>query len=117
MAYVGIVAALAVLELVWFGILVGRARGQYNVEAPATTGHPIFERHFRVQQNTIEQMVIFLPGLYLFARFVSEPIAALIGLVYVVGRVIYQRSYVADPATRSVGFALSALPALVLVVG
>src|SRR5262245_12724402 len=85
MAYVAIVAALAVLQLVYFGVLTGRARGQYKVEAPATSGHPIFERHFRVQQNTLEQMVIFLPGLYLFGHYVSEPIAALIGSVYLVG--------------------------------
>jgi uncharacterized membrane protein YecN with MAPEG domain len=112
-----IVAGLALLELVWFGIQTGRARGRYKIEAPAVTGHPIFERHFRVQQNTIEQMVIFLPSLYLFATYVHAPTAAALGLVFVIGRLVYERGYVADPAKRGPGFGLSFLPSVVLLLG
>jgi hypothetical protein len=75
MAYVDIVTALAILQFIVFAIKVGGARSRYGVAAPATTGNPIFERHFRVQQNTLEQLVAMLPGLYLFSRWIS-PIGA-----------------------------------------
>ncbi len=117
MELVAIVASLALLEFFWFLYRTGRARGTYGVEAPAVTGHPIFERHFRVQQNTLEQLMIFLPALFLFGRYVSAPIAALIGLVFLVGRLIYERSYVKDPARRGLGFLLSLGPSLILLVG
>ena len=67
MAYVDIVTALALLQFIVFGFKVGRARGRYGVKAPAITGNEIFERHFRVQQNTLEQLMVFLPGMYLFS--------------------------------------------------
>ena len=117
MELIAIVASLALLEFFWFLYRTGRARGTYGVEAPAVTGHPIFERHFRVQQNTLEQLMIFLPALFLFGRYVSAPIAALIGLVFLVGRLIYERSYVKDPARRGLGFLLSLGPSLILLVG
>jgi glutathione S-transferase len=116
-AYVDIVTALAVLQFVFFGMQVGRARGKYGVSAPAVSGNDIFERHFRVQQNTLEQLIVFLPGLYLFAHYVSPLWAAALGVVYLVGRQIYSASYVKDPKTRSAGFGLSYLPTLILVVG
>jgi uncharacterized MAPEG superfamily protein len=117
MEYVAIVATLALAELVWFGVLAGQARSKYGVQAPAVTGHPIFERYFRVQQNTLEQIVPFLPALFLFGRYVSAPIAAALGAVWLVGRVVYLRAYVADPARRGLGFGLTAIPTLVLIVG
>ena len=73
MAYVDIVTALAVLQFVVFGFRVGGARGKYGIKAPAITGNEIFERHFRVQQNTLEQLIVFLPGLYLFAHYWNPP--------------------------------------------
>ena len=76
MALVAIVASLALLEYVVILMATGRARGRFGVPAPATTGNPSFERYFRVQQNTIEQLVIFLPSLYLFAAFMNEGVAA-----------------------------------------
>jgi uncharacterized MAPEG superfamily protein len=117
MEYVAIVATLALAELVWFGVLAGQARSKYGVQAPAVTGHPIFERYFRVQQNTLEQIVPFLPALFLFGRYVSAPIAAALGAIWLVGRVVYLRAYIADPARRGLGFGLTAIPTLVLIVG
>ena len=117
MAYVDIVTALAVLQFFVFGVKVARARGKYGVKAPAITGNAIFERHFRVQQNTLEQLVILLPGLYLSSRYFNPVWAAALGVVYLVGREIYSASYVANPAARGPGFGLSALSALALVIG
>ena len=117
MAPVAVVIIIAVLEYVAFGWLVGRARHRYGVKAPATTGHEVFERYFRVQQNTLETLIVFIPAISLFAIYVNPNWAAWIGLVYIVGRILYLRAYVADPAKRSAGFALSALPVLVLLVG
>ena len=117
MAPAAIVIIIAVFEYMVFTFLVGRARGRYNVKAPATTGHEVFERYFRVQQNTLETLVAFIPGISLFALFVDPNWAAWIGLVYVVGRVVYFRSYVADPAKRGPGFLLSLLSIATLLVG
>jgi uncharacterized MAPEG superfamily protein len=116
MAWVDIVALLAVVQLVVFGVLVGRARGTCNIAAPATTGHPVFERYYRVQMNTVECMIAFLPALWLAARYWSPRWAALLGAVYLVGRVLYLISYVQDPKKRSLGFSISVLPILVMTV-
>jgi glutathione S-transferase len=117
MAYVDIVTALAVLQFIVFGIKVGRARGQYGIMAPAVSGNEIFERHFRVQQNTIEQLLIFLPGLHLFSHYYSPLTASILGVVYLIGREIYAASYVKQPSKRSLGYALTFLPAAILLVG
>jgi glutathione S-transferase len=117
MELVAIVTVLALIEYLSFGILVGRARVAHGVKAPATSGHPVFERYFRVHQNTAEQLWLFLPGLWLFALYIDASWAALLGAVWIVGRVIYLRSYVADPEKRTAGFALGALTSLVLLIG
>jgi uncharacterized MAPEG superfamily protein len=117
MSLVAVVIALALLEFVVFGMLVGRARARYGVKAPAISGHEIFERYFRVHYNTMELLVVFVPAMWLFGLYVSPRWAALIGMVYVVGRVLYLRGYVADPARREFGFGMSVLPVLVLLVG
>ena len=72
MEYVALVSGLALLQYVAFGMLVGRARGRYGVKAPAITGHEVFERYFRVQQNTLELLVVMLPAIWLFARYVER---------------------------------------------
>jgi glutathione S-transferase len=115
--YVAIVAMLALLEYVFFGVKVGQARATYGIEAPATAGHEIFERYYRVQMNTLEQLVIFLPALLAFAWLVSPLWAAGIGAVFLVGRAVYYAGYVADPRKRGPGFMLTAVPSLVLVIG
>ncbi|MEA3198470.1 MAG: glutathione S-transferase [Gammaproteobacteria bacterium] len=117
MAYVDIVTALAVLQFIVFGFRVGGARGRYGVKAPAVTGNETFERYFRVQQNTLEQLIVFLPGLHLFGHYFSPFVAAALGLVYLIGREIYAFSYTKDPAKRGLGFGLSFLPTLILILG
>ncbi len=117
MEYVAIVLALVLLEYTYFSFMVGMARGKYEVHAPAVTGHEVFERHYRVQQNTLEQLIVFVPGIFLFAVYVHSLTAAIIGLVFFVGRLMYYRSYISDPKSRGMGFMLSFFPAHILLVG
>lgn len=117
MPYVALVTVLALIEFLIFGGLVGRARGKYGVAAPATAGNELFERYFRVQMNTLEQLVLFLPSLWVFASYVSPLSAAGLGVVFIVGRAIYAASYIRDPKSRGLGFALTALPTLALLLG
>jgi glutathione S-transferase len=107
---------LAVIVLFFFmGLRVAKARGTYNIPAPATSGDPIFERHFRVQMNTLEWLAMFLPALWLGAVWHSDVVAAGLGLVWIVGRIIYMVAYVADPKTRSLGFVVQMLATLSLI--
>jgi uncharacterized MAPEG superfamily protein len=117
MEFVAIVTVLALLQYIYFGTLVGQARGKFGVNGPAVTGHPVFERYFRVQMNTLELLVAFLPALWLFAQYISPMWAAILGAIYLVGRFVYLRAYVADPAKRGLGFGLSMLPTLALLLG
>jgi glutathione S-transferase len=117
MLFVHLVISVALLEFLWFGFAVGRAREKYGVKAPATTGNEIFERYFRVQMNTLEQLVVFVPSIVLFARYVEPRIAAALGLVFVIGRAWYFKRYVRDPSTRSAPFGVSFLPLVILVLG
>ena len=117
MELVACVAVLALVQYILFGMLVAQARGKFGVNAPAVTGHPVFERYVRVQMNTLELLVALLPGLALFALYVSPTWATALGAIYLVGRFVYLRSYVSDPSTRSIGFGLSMLPILALLIG
>lgn len=114
MNYVHIVAVLAVLQFFLFGILVGRARAKYGIKPPATTGHEMFERAFRVHVNTLEQLVGFLPALLIASVYWPNAIIAGIGAVYLVGRFVYRHLYLADPARRGPGFVLTVLPTFTL---
>ena len=105
-----IVVVLALVQYIAFSILVGRARAKYGVQAPAISGDPVFERYFRVQQNTLEQLVVFLPAILLYSYLGNPMIAAGLGVVYLIGRLIYLRSYVKDPESRGTGFMLTFLP-------
>lgn len=116
-AWPALVTLLALAEYTVFGMLVGRARGRYQVTAPATTGHEVFERYFRVQANTVEQLVVFVPALWLFSVFASPGWGAWVGLVFIVGRALYARGYVESPDRRGPGFALTVLANAVLLVG
>jgi len=115
MALVDLVGLAAVAQLIVFGFLVGRARGVHGVPAPATTGHPVFERYHRVHMNTVESLIPFLPALWLAAKYGSPGIAAVAGGVYLVGRVIYLIGYVRDPAKRGFGYMLTFFPVVVLI--
>ena len=116
MHYVELIAMLVVVQYLFFGVQVGRARGRYGVKAPAVSGHEGFERIYRVQMNTLELMVALLPSLFVAARFWPAPWVAGLGAVYLIGRFIYWRAYVGNPASRTLGFLLSMLPILKLMV-
>jgi glutathione S-transferase len=115
--FTAIVTCLGIL--VYFSTLVqvARARATFGVKAPATTGHPDFERVFRVQMNTLEWMPIFLPSLWLFAAYLSDAIAAALGLVWIAGRILYMIGYAQAANKRSTGFGIQALAASILWVG
>lgn len=115
MGLVQVVTLLAVLQFVGFGVLVGRARGKYGVNAPAVTGNENFERAYRVQMNTMEMLVVFLPSLWIAAQYVPSVVASGIGAVYLVGRFLYYKAYTSDPTKRGLGFVLSLLPSVVLI--
>lgn len=117
MSMVYAVLGLALLQYLLFGGAVGWARVKYRVQAPATTGHEVFERYFRVQMNTLELLVVFVPALPLFAYYVSVRWAVALGLVYVVGRFLYFAGYVKDPNKRGTGYLLSYVPTVVLLLG
>ena len=117
MDLVYLVIGLALIEYFGFGMLAGQARGKHGVEAPAVIGHPDFERRFRVQQNTLEQLVIFIPSILIFSHYWSPLIAAAMGIVFVLGRLVYYRGYVADPSKRSTGFLIGLLAQMVLLLG
>ena len=117
MKLVILVATVALLEYAFFGIQVARARGKYGVEAPAVTGDPTFERYHRVHQNSLENLVIFLPGLWLFATYVSEMVAAVLGVIFILGRAVYARLYVQDPPRRGIGVMMSIPVVWILLLG
>lgn len=113
-------ALVVCLALVLYFVLaaqVGQARGKFKINAPATTGHPDFERIFRVQQNTHESLIIFLPAIWIFSQFVSATWAAGIGVVWIIARIMYAMAYRADAARRGPGFGISAFANAVLVLG
>jgi glutathione S-transferase len=117
MPYVNLVIALALVEFFLFGIAVARARTRYHVPAPATTGNADFERYFRVQANTLEQLIIFLPAIVLFAHYVSAYLAAALGALFVIGRAVYFQGYTKAAEGRHLGFGLSVIPSLILLLG
>ncbi|HEY2394420.1 MAG TPA: MAPEG family protein [Rudaea sp.] len=117
MAWVQLVALLALFEYMGFGAAVGNARTRHGIKAPAITGNEIFERYFRVQQNTLELLVVFLPVLAIAATCWNPVWVAAIGAVYLVGRMVYFRAYVRDPRQRSLGYGLSIVPVILLALG
>jgi glutathione S-transferase len=116
MDWVIIITVLLLLQYTWFGLQVGMVRGKHGLKAPAMTGAPEFDRMFRVHYNTMEQLVLFLPLMWIFAHHVNALWAAGFGLVFFVGRFIYRAEYVKDPATRSPGFTMTFLPSAIMAV-
>lgn len=116
MPWVECVTLVALIEYFVFSLIVGRARMRYGVQAPAVTGHPAFERAYRVQMNTLEVLVLFLPVLWIASRYWPSGWTAGLGAVFIVGRAVYARAYLRDPASRSIGFGLTMLPVMVLFV-
>lgn len=114
---VAIVTLLALLVYFWMGLRVGGARRKTGIAAPTMTGDPLLERSVRVQANTLEWLPIFLPSLWLFAVYWDDRIAAIAGLVWIVGRILYATGYVADPGKREAGFLIQLLATAVLMFG
>ena len=113
-ALVTLLTVLLLIGTVW---VVGRAREKYEIKAPAVTGHPLFERAYRVQMNTLEQTVLFLPTLWLAATHGFGGLwAGIAGLVWLVGRVWYAAAYLKDPARRGPGFGVSMLGWIALLI-
>jgi glutathione S-transferase len=112
-----LVTCLAILFYFFTGIQVSRARAAFGIKAPAMSGNPDFERVFRVQMNTLEWMPIFLPSLWLFAFYISDPVAAVLGLVWIAGRVLYLTGYSQAANKRGPGFGVQATAAIVLWLG
>ena len=115
--FTALVTCLALLFYFFTSIQVSKARTAFGIKVPAISGHPDFERVFRVQMNTLEWMPIFLPSLWLFAIYISDPIAAAIGVVWIAGRVLYLTGYSQAAAKRGRGFAVQALAAIALWAG
>ena len=112
-----LVSCLALLVYFVTVANVGRARGRYKIDAPAITGDPAFERIFRVQQNTLESLALFLPALWMFCLTVSVTWGAGLGLIWVLARIWYARGYADNAKRRGPGFVVSTLSAAVLMFG
>ena len=117
MDHATLIVLLALLQYVWFTARVGLARGKYNVNAPECDGDETWNRLFRIQQNTMEQLIVFLPATYAFALYFSELWVLIPGLAFMVGRFLYSAEYLKDPKTRTPGMAITLLSNVVLVLG
>ena len=115
--WTAVVSLVALLVYFWMGLNVGRARGKSGIAAPAMTGDPILERAVRVHYNTLEWLPIFLVSLWLFAIYWNELVAAGLGVVWIVGRLVYSTGYMADPGKRSTGFMIQMAAVAVLLFG
>jgi len=116
-APIHIVMLVALLEYFGFAMAVGRARYRFEVKAPATTGNVDFERYYRAQMNTLEQLIVFVPALWSFAIFISVTWAAVLGVVFIVGRLLFFMGYVKAAEKRSAGFGLATFAQLFLLIG
>jgi len=117
MELVYIVIGCALLQFFSFGMLAGVRRVKGGVEAPAITGDDLFERYNRVHYNTMEMLVIFIPAILLYATYISVNWAAGLGVVFIIGRFVYLKMYVAEPKKRGIGYGLTMMPTLVLLLG
>jgi uncharacterized membrane protein YecN with MAPEG domain len=116
-SYPSLVTAFALLVYFAITLNVGRARQKYDVKPPAIAGDPNFERAFRVQQNTLEQLVFFLPLLWLFSVYLSSLWGGILGGVWILGRILYAWGYYQEANKRFLGFAISSLSGLLLLIG
>ena len=103
------VTIASLLMYVWVFVNVGKARGKYHVKAPSTEGPVEFLTALRVQTNTVEQIVLFLPLLWLSCLYQSDLVAAILGAFWVAGRIVYALGYYQAPEKRSVGFLISSV--------
>ncbi len=117
MDYVNLIMLIALVEYIAFILIVGGTRNRYGVLAPETTGNETWERFHRVQVNTTEQLVLFLPSIYSFAYYISELWATGLGFVYLLGRIIYFFAYKNSPEKRMIGAAMTTFPSYIMVFG
>ncbi len=115
--FTAIVTCLAILFYYFTSMMVGNARRKFGIKAPAVSGNPDFERAFRVQMNTLEWLPIFLPSLWLFAIYISDEWAAVLGLIWILGRILYLTGYSQAAEKRGMGFTIQALAATALWLG
>ena len=111
-----IVTIIALLQYSYFGVLVGTARGKYGVSAPAQSGSEEFERMNRVHLNTLEQLIVFIPALWMHAHYANPIYGAILGAVFIIGRFVYRAEYLKDPDSRSLGFGMTFIPSVVLLI-
>lgn len=117
MESVAVIVLLALVQYLWFTLRVGAGRSKHGVNAPRTSGDETWERKFRVQQNTLEQLTLFIPAIALFGFYLSARWALLPGLMFLVGRQLYSYEYIKDPSSRAPGMALTLLANAVLLIG
>ena len=115
--FTALVTLLSISFYVFTSIQVSKARVAFGIKAPTVSGNPDFERVFRVQMNTLEWMPIFLPSLWLFAFYINDPLAAALGLVWIIGRILYLTGYSQAAAKRGLGFGIQGVAALLLWLG
>ena len=115
MELVALVTLLMAAQLIYFSLKVGMARGKYDIQAPATSGHEIFDRTYRVHINSVEQLLIVLPAMWVCGYYFNAKLAAALGLAYLIGRFIYGVRYVADPSSRSAGMGIGFLAYIVMI--
>lgn len=116
MQYVAIVTLLLLVQYTVYTLLCGIARGQDTVVAPATSGDETFERAFRVQMNTLEQMAVTIPAMWICAYYFSPLWAAGLGVVFMLGRLVYRQAYMREPSSRGTGMIIGFLANVALVV-
>jgi glutathione S-transferase len=112
-----LVSLVTIISLLLFFVVtinVGRARAKYGIKAPEMSGNIDFERVVRVQQNTLEQLILFLPALWIFANFISPIAASILGVIWIIGRIVYAWGYYQAAEKRGIGFAISSLATIVL---
>ena len=117
MELVAIITVLALMQFIFFGMRVGQMRGKHGVKAPDMTGDPEFMRMFRIHQNTMEQLIVFVPALWIFAHYWDPKWGAAIGLIYIASRFVYYLGYLKDPKDRGRGFGIGFAAITVLLVG
>ena len=117
MGYVAIVTVLILLQYFYFGLASGKARGKAGLEAPAIAGDDLYERKYRIHQNSMEQLVSFLPAMWMFSYYISPVYGAGLGVAFLAGRTIYSAAYAKDPKSRGKGFAIGFFAMLIGLIG
>lgn len=115
--FTAIATVVALLVYFWMALQVAGARRKSGIQAPAMTGDPLLERTIRAHYNTLEWLPIFVPSLWLFAIYWGDTLAAIIGVIWIIGRIIYFVGYAAEASRRSIGFLIQTLTALALMLG